>query len=117
MLFVPVLVILVYMFTLIYVRMGKDRKDIDKDQTLYYVYIIFYIKGVSENEVGSIFSSRFPLKTSPPHSFTYIKFKYNKVTVYWFKLFSLNSSPLFSCKCSLSCSLCDNTNYKFLLSI
>ena len=40
-LFVPVLVILVYMFTLIYVRMGKDRKDIDKDQTLYYVYIIF----------------------------------------------------------------------------
>ena len=27
--FVPVLVILIYMFTLIYVRMGKNRKDID----------------------------------------------------------------------------------------
>ena len=42
----------------------------------------------------SIFSSRFPLKTSPPHSFSYIKFIYNKVTVYWFQLLSLNSSPL-----------------------
>ena len=94
--FVPVLVILVYMFTLIYVRMGKDRKDIDRDQTLCYVYIIFYIKRVSENEVGSIFSSWFPLKTSPPHSFSYIKFIYNKVTIYWFQLFSLNSSTLFS---------------------
>ena len=43
-LFVPVLVNLVYMFTLIYVRMGKDRKDIDKDWTLCYVYIIYYIE-------------------------------------------------------------------------
>ena len=42
--FVPVLVNLVYMFTLIYVRMGKDRKDIDKDRTLCYVYIIYYIE-------------------------------------------------------------------------
>ena len=42
--FVPILVILVNMFTLIYVRMGKDRKDIDRDQTLYYVYTINYIK-------------------------------------------------------------------------
>ena len=41
MLFVPVLEILIYMFTLIYVRMGKDRKDIDKDQTLCYIYLIF----------------------------------------------------------------------------
>ena len=65
MLYIPVLVILIYMFTLIYVKMGKDRKDIDKDQTLYYVYIIFYIKGVSENEVSSIFSSWFPLIFSP----------------------------------------------------
>ena len=30
--FVPVLVILVYMFTLIYVRMGKNRKDIDRTE-------------------------------------------------------------------------------------
>ena len=37
--FVPVLVILVYMFTLKYDRMGKDRKDIDRDRTLCYVYI------------------------------------------------------------------------------
>ena len=29
--FVPVLVILVNMFTLIYVRIGKDRKDRDRD--------------------------------------------------------------------------------------
>ena len=42
--FVPVLVNLVYMFTLIYVRMAKDRKDIDKDRTLCYVYIIYYIE-------------------------------------------------------------------------
>ena len=42
--FVLVLVILVNMFTLIQVRMGKDRKDIDRDQTLSYVYIINYIK-------------------------------------------------------------------------
>ena len=38
-LFVPVPVILVFMFTLIYVRMGKDRKEIDRDQSLYYIYI------------------------------------------------------------------------------
>ena len=43
-LFVPVLVNLVYIVTLIYVRTGKDRKDIDRDQTLCYIYIIFYIK-------------------------------------------------------------------------
>ena len=48
MLFVPVLVILFYMFTLIYVRTGKDRKDIDKDQTLYYVilYNIYIKRGI-----------------------------------------------------------------------
>ena len=39
----------------------KDRKDIDKDGTLYYVHIIFYIKGVSENEVGSIFFFAVPI--------------------------------------------------------
>ena len=42
--FVPVLVILVYMFTLIYVRTEKDKKGIDKDWTLCYIYLIFYIK-------------------------------------------------------------------------
>ena len=77
MLLVPVLVILVYMFTLKYVRMGKDRKDIDKDWTLYYVYIIYHIKGVSENEVGSIFSLQFPLIFSPPHSFSCILLIFN----------------------------------------
>ena len=67
--------------------------------------------------MGSIFSAWFPLIFSPPHSFSYIKFIYNKVTVYWFQLFSLNSSLLFSFECSLSFSLCNNTSYRFLLSI
>ena len=78
MLFVPVLVNLVYMFTLRYVRMGKDRKDIGKDQTLYYVYIIYYIERGIKNEVRSIFSSWFPLQSfSTTHSFSCILFIFN----------------------------------------
>ena len=96
-LFVPVLVILVYMFTLIYVRTGKDRKDTDRDQTLCYVYIIFYIKrGIRKWSWLYYYLCGFPLKYSPPHSFSYIKFIYSKVTIYWFQLFSLNSSSLSS---------------------
>ena len=98
------------MFTLI--RMGKDRKDIDKDWTLCNVLIIFIQYGVSEKEKGSIFSSQFPLETFPPHSFSSIKFSFNNVTIYWFQLFSLNSSSLFSQYCSFSFL----TSYKFLLS-
>ena len=48
--------------------------------------------GYQKMKMALYFLSRFPLKTSPPHSFSYIRFIYNKVTVYWFQLFSLNSS-------------------------
>ena len=72
--------------------MGKDRKDIDKDWTLCNVLIVFIQYGVSEKEKGSILSLQLPLETFPPHLFSSIKFSFNNVTVYWFQLFSLNSS-------------------------
>ena len=76
-LFVLVLVILVYMFTLIYVRMGKDRKGIGKDQTLCYIYLIFYIKwDIRKGKWLYIFFAVF-INICPPHSFPFIKFIYN----------------------------------------
>ena len=55
---------MIYMFTLI--RMGKDRKDRDKDWILCNVFIMLAQYGVLRKENSSIFSSRFLLKSSPP---------------------------------------------------
>ena len=52
--FVPVLVWFI-VFILLYVRMGKNRKDIDRTKLFAIIYKITQ-KGVSENEIGSIFS-------------------------------------------------------------
>ena len=62
--------LMIYMFTLI--RMGKDSKDRDKD----WILCIYNINTIGDirKENGSIFSSWFLLKCSPPHYF------HNKVT-------------------------------------
>ena len=74
---------MIYMFILI--RTGKDRIDRDKDWTLCNVFIKLTQYGVSEKKNGSIFSSQFLLKDSPPclYRVTYIEsgYTYNTVPV------------------------------------
>ena len=81
------------------------------------LYNILHKKGYQKMSLALYFLHAVSVNTSPLHSLSYIKFRFNKVTVYWFQLFSLNSSFLFSHYCSLSFSLCGNTSFKFLLSI
>ena len=80
------------------------------------LYNILHKKGYQKMSLALYFLCSF-CNTSPLHSLSYIKFSFNKVTVYWFQLFSLNSSSLCSYYCCLSFSLCGNSRSYFLLSI
>ena len=92
---------MIYMFTLI--RTGKDRKDRDKDWILCNVFIIVNTIGGIRKENGSIFSSQFLLKCSPPcwiyNKVTYIKsdYMYITVTLSQYCFFLCSQSTCFYC--------------------
>ena len=86
------------------IRMGKDKKDRNKDWTLCNVFIMLTQYGVSEKKNGSIFSLQFLLESSPPCSFcnkvTFIDSGYFHGTVpftYQYCSFSFSQVTGFSC--------------------
>ena len=76
-----------------------------------YLYIILHKKGYQKMNVALYFLCCFHYNLSPMHSFSCVNFRFNKVIIYWFQLFSLNSSSLFSLYCSLLFSSYGNISF------
>ena len=105
------------MFTLI--RMGKDRKDKDKEWTLCYIYIMFYIVwDIRKIEERLYIFFMVPIINISTTYFHLDKVQIQQSHCLLVPVVFIEQFPfLFSFECSLPFSLCNIKSYKFLLSI